>query len=239
MALPAKTLLLLVMALAAVAPTSGYMTNYTCKPFSTLIAENDLTITGDPTKVEFMCKDFVNYPVVCDQDDDPQLGFNPSCNNTFAIQVLSNFRRALSVYNCKEYSRIWGCDNCTAAYHRWLCASVFRKCNLGADNTTTTLPTCESNFTRTNSKALPNCVMRTCQDVCYDVVRKCPVHLEFRCPPVIDLREYVSSTEWTGDNACNNLERAPCCSAASSLIFSAPLIIASTLISSAYSLLDF
>jgi hypothetical protein len=80
------------------------------------------------------------------------------------------------------------------AYHRWLCASVFRKCNLGADNTTATLPTCESNFTRTNSKALPDCVMRTCQDVCYDVVRKCPVHLEFRCPPVIDLREYVSST---------------------------------------------
>ena len=28
------------------------------------------------------------------------------------------------------------------------------------------------------------------QDVCYDVVRKCPIHLKFRCPPVNDQREY-------------------------------------------------
>mmetsp|Transcript_34642 Transcript_34642/g.87534 ORF Transcript_34642/g.87534 Transcript_34642/m.87534 type:complete len:239 (+) Transcript_34642:139-855(+) len=213
----AGKMLALVCLLAGVLPSSGYMTNYTCMTMDQLIASQDLTRTGEPGKVEFMCKDFVNYPVVCDQDVDPQLGFNPSCNNTFAIQVLSNFRRALSVYNCKEYSRIWGCDNCTAAYHRWLCAATFRKCNLGPDNTTTTLPTCESNFTRTNSKALPDCVTRTCQDVCYDVVRKCPVHLEFRCPPVIDRREYVSSLDWTGPDSCNNLERAPCCSGASSI----------------------
>lgn len=36
--------------------------------------------------------------VACDADDDPSLGFNPSCNNSFAIQVFSNFERALSVY---------------------------------------------------------------------------------------------------------------------------------------------
>lgn len=42
--------------------------------------------------------------------------------------------------------------------------------------------------------------MKTCQDVCYDVVRKCPVHLEFRCPPVEDVREYDI-------RSCNNLER--------------------------------
>ena len=50
--------------------------------------------------------------------------------------------------------------------------------------------TCSENFTRTNDKVIPECVVKTCQDVCYDVVRKCPVHLEFRCPPVEDLREY-------------------------------------------------
>lgn len=144
----------------------------TVQPSSNLTAEGDLTIKGDPRKVEFMCKDFVNvrspstlpshrnsrnaphqllhgtsrtplraaafqtycwrgfafqtlplarvldrgccvifallchvpvllrtltctpfvvcqYPVVCDQDVDPQLGFNPSCNNTFAIQALA------------------------------------------------------------------------------------------------------------------------------------------------------
>ena len=29
---------------------------------------------------------------------DVSLGFNPSCNNSFAIQIYSNFERALSVY---------------------------------------------------------------------------------------------------------------------------------------------
>jgi hypothetical protein len=39
--------------------------------------------------------------VACDADNDPSLGFNPSCNNSFAIQVFSNFERALSVYRCE------------------------------------------------------------------------------------------------------------------------------------------
>eukprot|EP00960_Hanusia_phi_P055537 762997-Hanusia_phi.AAC.3 len=68
---------------------------------------------------------------------------------------------------------------------------------------------CPDNFTRTNYEAIPNCVMKTCQDVCYDVremrsllfaiifgtqvVRKCPVNLGFQCPPVNDIREYDTS----------------------------------------------
>ena len=123
---------------------------------------------------------------------DPSLGFNPSCNNSFAIQIYSNFERALSVYSCKDYSRIWTCDNCTVAYKRWMCSALYRKCN--------TVVSCPANFTRSNDKAIPECVMKTCQDVCYDVVRKCPVHLEFRCPPVTDLREYDV-------RSCNNLEK--------------------------------
>ena len=170
------------------------MSNYVCNTTKQLIQDQGFSTSNDPDKIEFFCKDYVQYTAACDVDIDPQLGFNPSCNNTFAIQVFANFERALSVYSCREYSRIWTCDNCTAAYKRWLCAALYRKC---ARNTS---DICESNFTRTNIQAIPTCIVKTCQDVCYDVVRKCPVHLQFRCPPVNDLREYDVSS-------CNNLER--------------------------------
>eukprot|EP00286_Rhodomonas_abbreviata_P001290 CAMPEP_0181290064 /NCGR_PEP_ID=MMETSP1101-20121128/1219_1 /TAXON_ID=46948 /ORGANISM="Rhodomonas abbreviata, Strain Caron Lab Isolate" /LENGTH=235 /DNA_ID=CAMNT_0023394333 /DNA_START=219 /DNA_END=926 /DNA_ORIENTATION=- len=184
--------------LCFVVPSSAYMTNYACNTTQQLIEGQGLTNTGDPAKVEFFCKDFVQYTAACDLDNDPQLGFNPSCNNTFAIQVFSNFQRALSVYSCGEYSRIWTCDHCTAAYKRWLCAALYRRCK--NNDTTVTGGECETGFVRTNERALPDCVMATCSDVCYDVVRKCPVHLEFRCPPVDDQREY-------NETNCNNLER--------------------------------
>mmetsp|Transcript_17830 Transcript_17830/g.27563 ORF Transcript_17830/g.27563 Transcript_17830/m.27563 type:complete len:233 (-) Transcript_17830:1248-1946(-) len=188
-----------VVALVALHSIEGSpMTNFACNTTSQIISDQGLTITDEPDKVPFFCKDYVQYTVACDLDDDPQVGFNPSCNNTFAIQVFSNFQRALSVYSCNEYSRIWKCVNCTAAYKRWLCGALFRRCK--SNDTSVSGGRCESNFTRTNAKALPDCVMKTCQDVCYDVVRKCPVHLDFRCPPEKDLREYNHSD-------CNNLER--------------------------------
>jgi len=173
------------------------MTRYECATFDGMVAGNNLTVADDePDKVNFFCKEHVNYTAACDMDIDPALGFNPSCNNTFAIQVFSNFQRALSVYSCREYSRIWTCDNCTVSYKRWLCAALYRRCK----HSNPSEGSCESNFSRTNDKALPDCVMKTCQDVCYDVVRKCPVHLEFRCPPQNDLREYNLTD-------CNNLMR--------------------------------
>jgi hypothetical protein len=159
-------------------------------------------------QIEFFCKDYVKYTSACDMDPDPYLGFNPSCNNTFAIQVFSNFQRALSVYSCKEYSRIWTCDNCTEAYKRWLCSAIYRKCK--QEDISISGGQCETNFTRTNSKAIPDCIMRTCSDVCYEVVRKCPVHLAFRCPPLTDIREYNITN-------CNNLERPMPTGASSSL----------------------
>jgi hypothetical protein len=175
------------------------MTQYECRTFSDLVQGQNLTVADDePDKVGFFCKEHVNYTAACDMDVDPALGFNPSCNNTFAIQVFSNFQRALSVYSCSEYSRIWTCDNCTVSYKRWLCAALYRRCK----HSNPSEGSCESNFTRTNDKALPDCVMKTCSDVCYDVVRKCPVHLEFRCPPLTDRREYNLTD-------CNNLMRYP------------------------------
>ncbi|EKX38337.1 hypothetical protein GUITHDRAFT_144277 [Guillardia theta CCMP2712] len=196
--------------LVLIGMAESYMTNYVCNTSYELVEKQNLSRTAEPGKVEFFCKDYVNYTAVCDTGIDPNLGFNPSCNNTFAIQVFANLQRALSVYSCREYSRIWTCDNCrsietinvkhvdtsagSAAYKRWLCASIYRKCAWEDPS----LPghQCPTNFTRTNYQAIPDCVVKTCQDVCYDVVRKCPVNLGFQCPPVNDIREYdVSNCE--------------------------------------------
>lgn len=47
-----------------------------------------------------------------------------SCNNEFAVKHFNNFQRALNVYSCEQYSKIWTCANCTDAYKRWLCSQV-------------------------------------------------------------------------------------------------------------------
>mmetsp|Transcript_8891 Transcript_8891/g.20285 ORF Transcript_8891/g.20285 Transcript_8891/m.20285 type:complete len:173 (-) Transcript_8891:453-971(-) len=136
--------------------TSAYMSRYSCNTTADLFKRQGLNTET------FFCAPYVNYSVACDLDDDPALGFNPSCNNTFAIQVYANFERALSVYSCKDYSRIWTCDNCTVAYKRWLCSALFRKCNQDYE--------CPANFTRTNARAIPDCVMKTCQVIQSDEI---------------------------------------------------------------------
>ncbi|EKX37621.1 hypothetical protein GUITHDRAFT_116258 [Guillardia theta CCMP2712] len=55
---------------------------------------------------------------------------------------------------------------------------------------------CIFNFSRTRDFALDFCVLKTCFPVCMDVVRKCPLEIEFNCPTDSDRREYDYS-------ACN------------------------------------
>lgn len=69
-----------------------YRRRYTCNTTESINEKQRVT---DET---FFCKPYVNYTVACDADNDPSLGFNPSCNNSFAIQIYSIFERALSVY---------------------------------------------------------------------------------------------------------------------------------------------
>ena len=69
----------------------------------------------------FFCKGYTDYAAACDLHD------NLTCNNAFAAKMYENFKRALSVYSCKSYSRIWTCDDCASAYKRWLCSQVYKK----------------------------------------------------------------------------------------------------------------
>ena len=70
----------------------------------------------------FFCDGYVDYPAACNLNDN-----QTSCNNAFAMAMFQNFQRVLGVYSCKQYSQLWTCSDCAAAYKRWLCSQVYRK----------------------------------------------------------------------------------------------------------------
>jgi len=70
----------------------------------------------------FFCDAYVDYAAACDL-----LKPTRSCNNKYAARMYTQFETALSVFSCKQYSRIWTCQDCKKAYKRWLCSQVYRK----------------------------------------------------------------------------------------------------------------
>ena len=47
----------------------------------------------------------------------------PECTRPLTCTIQNG------LFSCKDYSRIWTCDNCTVAYKRWMCSALYRKCN--------------------------------------------------------------------------------------------------------------
>lgn len=70
----------------------------------------------------FFCEDYVDYAAACDL-----LNPKKSCNNAYAARMYKHFETALSVFSCKQYSRIWTCRDCKKAYKRWLCSQIYHK----------------------------------------------------------------------------------------------------------------
>jgi len=95
---------------------------------------------------------------------------------TTAREYYASFNKALSRYNCEEQYSHWNCDDCRKAYARWSCAMMMPAC---------TSPPCA----QTNP----------CENMCFDVVRKCPVTLGFSCPD--DGRDYWAT-------GCNSMGMA-------------------------------
>merc|ERR1719389_1640546 len=93
-----------------------------------------------------------------------------SVGATTAATYYQEFNVALSRYNCEEQYSHWNCDDCRKAYARWACMMTFPAC------------------TQT-----PCAMTKPCSNVCYEVVRKCPVTLGFTCPDPQDTREYTQS----------------------------------------------
>ena len=87
----------------------------------------------------------------------------------YARCLYRNLELQLSVSNCRDV-QLWSCDDCMAAYKRWLCTTTFKRCEEGG-----TLD--------------PSSVVKGCRDTCFDVVRKCPSLVKFDCP-LSDGRDY-------------------------------------------------
>ena len=69
--------------------------------------------------------------------------------------------RLLSRYNCDDFYPFMNCTPCQYAYRSWVCSVMFpRKCRDSTDS------------------QIIGHVQKVCKDVCYEVVRKCPVELE-------------------------------------------------------------
>eukprot|EP01059_Diplonema_ambulator_P028074 TRINITY_DN46791_c0_g1_i1.p1 TRINITY_DN46791_c0_g1~~TRINITY_DN46791_c0_g1_i1.p1 ORF type:complete len:241 (+),score=19.61 TRINITY_DN46791_c0_g1_i1:50-772(+) len=71
--------------------------------------------------------------------------------------------KVLARFNCRDFYPYFNCTPCQMAYRSWVCSVMFpRKCK-----------DTDTQFGRKQ---------KTCSEVCYEVVRKCPVELEFHCP---------------------------------------------------------
>lgn len=103
-----------------------------------------------------------------------------------AADMFNSFLTALSRYDCdssyvaqKAYSA-WNCDDCRKAYAAWLCSQYLTKCRPIDGNP----ETCTQ--------------VKPCMSVCFNVVRKCPVSLNFQCPDYEG--DYLDDAE-----DCNNM----------------------------------
>eukprot|EP01064_Diplonema_japonicum_P005783 TRINITY_DN13822_c0_g1_i1.p1 TRINITY_DN13822_c0_g1~~TRINITY_DN13822_c0_g1_i1.p1 ORF type:complete len:254 (+),score=30.73 TRINITY_DN13822_c0_g1_i1:69-830(+) len=87
--------------------------------------------------------------------------------------------KILARFNCRDFYPYFNCTPCQMAYRSWVCSVVFpRKCRDDSENDV---------FGR---------LQKTCADVCHEVVRKCPVELEFHCPTDSSYTNWGSDTDW-------------------------------------------
>ena len=76
-----------------------------------------------------------------------------------ARQMNFNLSRFIARYNCRDFYPFHNCSYCSDAYKSWSCGILF--------------PTWDPESLQT----LP-----MCNQVCYNVIQKCPVELQFDCP---------------------------------------------------------
>lgn len=94
-----------------------------------------------------------------------------AAEDAYAKCMHESLTGALALYNCRDVQH-WTCQNCTDAYKEWLCATVFPRCTKENGNPETDM-------------------VKPCRGVCHQVMRRCPAHLQFKCPPENDNRDYV------------------------------------------------
>lgn len=129
--------------------------------------------------------------------------------------MYSNFEKVMMQIACETpktslYSLARNCDDCKAAYKKWLCTVSIPRCeDFGSGNELALARNAGQAFP--NGTSLPDDVMAElqskpysmasrnsfvdqviqpgpykeilpCEDICYEVVRSCPVAMNFQCP---------------------------------------------------------
>jgi hypothetical protein len=77
-----------------------------------------------------------------------------------AQHLMSFVDTFLSRYDCSQFYPFQTCEHCRRAYRTWLCATMFPMKCLGSRPAS----------------------LRTCEEVCLEVQRKCPPEMHFFCP---------------------------------------------------------
>ncbi|PHH89562.1 hypothetical protein CDD83_5772 [Cordyceps sp. RAO-2017] len=159
----------------------------------------------------------------CDEIQYAVPGNDNKFNNTalarayddYARKVYDNFDKAMMQIPCEtpstsRYSLTRTCDDCKAAYKKWLCTIVMPRCeDFRSGNefamvrnvwqpfpNGTRLPDEEKNrlgqrpwmnasrtrFVDDEIEPGPYKEILPCEDICYEVVQSCPANLQFTCP---------------------------------------------------------
>jgi hypothetical protein len=80
--------------------------------------------------------------------------------DTTAEEFYNQSQSLLERYDCQDFYPYKSCEPCKTQYKNWICGIMFPMA-------------CSNNATAAR---------KLCKDVCYDVVRQCPVELGFFCP---------------------------------------------------------
>jgi len=98
-----------------------------------------------------------------------------------AAEYFQAFEKALRRYDCDSSYRpeaaysYWNCDDCRKAYARWVCSQAVRSCD------------------PTNGATQNPCIQ-----ICHDVMVRCPISLDFRCPE--NFSPHVANDYWDNSN---------------------------------------
>lgn len=141
---------------------------------------------------------------------------------------------ACNASSTSRYSLASDCDHCASAYKQWLCAVTIPRCNdfssdltfLRARNTgqqflngsklDDSSPSFNhpwANFSRnplidTEIRPGPYKEVLPCQDLCYELVQRCPAALGFGCPEGALLNASYGTRSQDGDITCSYLGAA-------------------------------
>ena len=96
-----------------------------------------------------------------------------------AARDFAKMLRVLSTFDCSQPYSYFTCDQCRAAYKRWICLMRLPRCTVGAGESADSIKAADP----------------PCLDACTDVLRACPYNIDFSCPSAQSLFGHDYSTD--------------------------------------------